>query len=308
MTYLSPLGYLLGIEGAALLRGFREGSADRAFVESRIAEIRALLDTPALTRADGVTASPGTISTADVYRDWAPRYDEPGNQMIDVEQPVVRQILDGLPLGTALDAACGTGRHTAYLHGLGHQVIGVDASPDMLARARRRLPDVDFHEADLRRLPLPDNAVDTVVCALALTHVPDLTPVLSEFARVLRPGGNLVISDAHLLVSYLRPTPARGPGPDGRPSLLDEYHRPLSAYLAAALPLGFQVRRCEEPRRPRHSLDPGDAPVPLPASLSWDLLHWCPEASAAALDDSPVAVVWHFQREDRGAGQPDPVT
>ncbi|MFF7889116.1 class I SAM-dependent methyltransferase [Streptomyces sp. NPDC020794] len=236
MTYLSPLGYLLGIEGAALLRGFREGSADREFVEARIAEIRALLGTPALAHAEGAMASPGTISTADVYQAWAPHYDAPGNQMIDIEQPVVRRIMDSLPVGTALDAACGTGRHTTYLHELGHDVIGVDASPDMLAQARKRLPDGEFHEADLHRLPLPDNTVDTVVCALALTHVPELAPVLAEFARVLRPRGHLVISDAHLLASYLRPTLARRPGPDGRPSLLAEYHRPLSAYLVAALP------------------------------------------------------------------------
>ncbi|MEU6540786.1 class I SAM-dependent methyltransferase [Streptomyces sp. NPDC047000] len=300
MTYLSPLGYLLGVEGAALLRGFREGSADRAFVEARVAEIRALLDSPALAHAEGVTATEGTISAADVYRSWAAHYDAPGNDMIDIEQPVVRRILDGLPIGAALDAACGTGRHTAYLHRLGHRVTGVDASPEMLARARERLPDVDFHEADLHRLPLPDNAVDTVVCALALTHIPDLAPVLAEFARVLRPGGHLVVSDAHLLVSYLRPTLARPPGPDGRPSLLTEYHRPLSAYLAAALPLGFQVRHCEEPLRPRHSLDPDTAPDPLPTHMSWDLLRWCPEASAAALDDFPIVVVWHFQLEGDG--------
>lgn len=302
VTYLSPLGFLLGIEGAALLRGFTEGSADRAFVEARIAEIRTLLDTPALAHAEGVTAIAGTISAADVYQGWAPHYDAPGNEMIDIEQPIVRRILDGLPVGTALDAACGTGRHTSYLEQLGHHVIGVDASPDMLAQARKRLPDVDFHEADLHRLPLPDNAVDTVVCALALTHVPELAPVLAEFARVLRPGGNLVISDAHLLVSYLRPTLARRPGPDGRPSLLTEHHRPLSAYLASALPLGFQVRRCEEPRRPFPSLDPGTAPDPLPAQVSWDLLHWCPEASAAAMDDSPIAVIWHFQLDGARKG------
>ena len=300
MTYLSPLGYLLGLEGAALLRGFRERSADQAFVEARIAEIRRLLDTPELANTEGVTAVPGAISTADVYQDWAPHYDSPGNQMIDIEQPVVQRILDGLPVGTALDAACGTGRHTAHLHRLGHRVIGVDASPDMLARARKRLPDVDLREADLHRLPLPDDAVDTVVCALALTHVPDLAAVLAEFARVLRPGGHLVISDAHVMSSYLRPTLPRRPGPDGRPTLLTEYHRPLSAYLTAALPLGFQVRHCEEPRRPRRSLDPGAAPDPLPTWMSWDLLHWDPEASAAALDESPVAVVWHFQLGDSG--------
>ena len=80
MTYLSPLGYLLGIEGAALLRGFREGSADQAFVEARIAEIRTLLDTPALTHTEGVTASAGTISAADVCQAWAPHYDAPATR------------------------------------------------------------------------------------------------------------------------------------------------------------------------------------------------------------------------------------
>lgn len=297
MTYLSALGYLLGIEGVALLRGYREGSADRAFVEARIAEIRALLGSTDLSPSADVTAAPGAISTAEVYRDWAPHYDAPGNQMIDVEQPLVHRILDGLPKGTALDAACGTGRHTAYLNRLGHRVIGVDRSPEMLARARRRLPDVDLREADLHELPLPDDAVDTVVCALALSHVPQLSPVLGEFARVLRPGGHLVISDAHLMTSYLAPLMARS-GPDGRTAILDEHHRPLSDYLAAALPLGFQVRHCEEPRRPRRSLDPASAPDPLPAHVSWDLLHRVPEATATALDDSPIAVVWHFQLEE----------
>ncbi|MEU1183142.1 hypothetical protein ABZ464_36990 [Streptomyces sp. NPDC005820] len=76
-------------EGSALLRGFREGRADRAFVEAGIIEIRTLLDVPALAHAEGVTASPGTISAADVYQEWAPHYDAPGNQMIDAEQPVV---------------------------------------------------------------------------------------------------------------------------------------------------------------------------------------------------------------------------
>ncbi|HEV7625800.1 MAG TPA: methyltransferase domain-containing protein [Streptomyces sp.] len=303
MTYLSPLGYLLGLEGAALLRGVREGSADRAFVEARIAEIRTLLDTPVLARAEGVSAELGAISTADVYESWAPHYDCPGNQLIDIEEPAVQHILDDLPVGTALDAACGTGRHTAHLHQLGHHVIGVDASPEMLARARERLPDVDLREADMHRLPLPGSSVDTVVCALALTHVPDLAPVLAEFARVLRPGGHLVISDAHLMVSYLSPTLPRGHGPDGSPSLLAEYHRPLSAYLTAAIPLGFQVRHCAEPCRPRDSLDPAAAPDPLPAHVSWDLMHWCPEASAAALDGSPLAVVWHFQLAGAGGGE-----
>jgi hypothetical protein len=67
MTCRSPLGYLLGVEGAALLRGFREASADQASVEARIAEIRRLLEAPALAQAETVTAAPGTVGTAEVY-------------------------------------------------------------------------------------------------------------------------------------------------------------------------------------------------------------------------------------------------
>ncbi len=57
----------------------------------------------------------------------------------------------------------------------------------LLQRARTKVPDGEFHEADLHDLPLPDDCVDLVVCALALVHVPALEPVLAEFVRVLRP-------------------------------------------------------------------------------------------------------------------------
>jgi SAM-dependent methyltransferase len=297
VTYLRGLGYLLGLEGFALLKGMREGVADRSFVEGRIAEIRQLLDEPALARAEGVEATPGGISTQDVYEEWAPSYDGP-NSMIDLEEPRVRALLDTLPVGTALDAACGTGRHTAYLAGLGHHVIGVDASPGMLARARNRLPGADLREADLHAIPLDNDTVDLVVCALALAHLPDLKPVLAEFARVLRPGGHLIISDAHHLLAYVRPILARRPGTDGRPSILREYHHPLSDYLAAALPAGFQVRHCEEIDRGPGAPDrPGTEP--RPTHVSWEIHNWCPKAAAYAMN-VPVVVVWHFQLEVAG--------
>ena len=127
-------------------------------------------------------------------------YDEQPNQLLEIEQPIVREILDGLPIGVALDAACGTGRHAAYLASLGHAVIGVDSSPGMLARAREKVPQGEFHEAELHQLPLEDDSVDLVVCAIALVHLADIEGPFREFARVLRPGGHLVVSNQSGLI------------------------------------------------------------------------------------------------------------
>jgi hypothetical protein len=75
MAYQHPLAYTLGLEGVALLRAFA-GDYDRAFVEARIAEVRRLLDSPAM-RGDGITAAP--VDTVAGYRVWSRTYDEPGN-------------------------------------------------------------------------------------------------------------------------------------------------------------------------------------------------------------------------------------
>src|SRR3954447_24714894 len=191
MVYQHPLMYLLGLEGAALLRAYA-GERDRAFGEARVAAIRRLLDTPEL-KDDGVEAAP--VGTVDGYRVWSASYDQPGNGLFPGEELIVHDIVDARPPGVAVDAACGTGRHACYLAGRGHRVIGVDSSADMLERARIRVPSADFRAGSLDRLPVADGDADLVVCALALVHLRDLRPAFAEFARVLRPGGHLVVTD-----------------------------------------------------------------------------------------------------------------
>jgi SAM-dependent methyltransferase len=165
----------------------------------------------------------------------------------------------------------------------------------MLARARARVPSGDFRPGDLHRLPLDDDSVDLVVCGLALTHVPDLAPVMAEFARVLRPGGHLAVSDAHHEIVFRGSVP-HALGPAGEPGLTPSYRHPPGDYLRAALPAGLLVRRCEEPCRP------GDGPLPPAAEpvpgrwneWPWSLLDIDPEASRAAWS-VPVVIVWHFE-------------
>jgi SAM-dependent methyltransferase len=300
VIYQHPLAYLLGLEGIALLRAF-SGIYDRDFTEARFREIQALLDS-AEELGDGVEARP--ITTREGYDLWAPFYDEPGNQLLEIEQPIVREILDGLPIGVALDAACGTGRHTTYLASLGHKVIGVDTSPAMLALAREKVPEGEFHETDLHDVPVPDDSVDLVVCAIALSHVPDLGPALTEFARVLRPNGHLVISDSRGLIGDIG-LPLVRVGPGGEVGYMPVYARLASEYLAAALPLGLQVRRCEEPRRPSPLFgddgtdlyDGVPPPDHIPGSVPniWSLNALAPPTTNAAWRGSPAVIVWHFQ-------------
>ena len=259
MIYQDPLAYLLGLEGIALLDAWA-GDHDRAFTEARLAEIRRLLDDERL-RDRGVLVE--QVSAATVYEQVSAGYDaDAGGGLFATDEPVVAEYLARREPGVALDAACGTGRFAEFLARRGHRVIGVDSSPDMLALARQRVPGAKFHIAGLDRLPLPDDSVDVIVCALALEHVASLDPVLAEFARVLRPGGDLVISDVHHeLVTRGSVMTARGPA--GEPLIAPSYRHQLGDYLRPALSLGLQVKRCEEPRVVR-----ADEPRPSPQPRS----------------------------------------
>ncbi len=96
------------------------------------------------------------------------------------------------------DLGCGTGAVTAALAPFVSKVIGVDRSEDMLQAARRRLADVanvDIRQGELEALPLDDRALDAATLLLVLHHVPDPAAALAEAARVLVPGGRLLICD-----------------------------------------------------------------------------------------------------------------
>jgi SAM-dependent methyltransferase len=251
-----------------------------------------LLDNAELANA-GVEVD--QVGTVDGYRVWSRTYDDPGNAAFDLDTPVVKEIVDGLPAGVALDAACGTGRLSQDLADRGHRVIGVDSSPEMLALARDRVPNGEFRLGDLTRLPVPSGDVDLVVCGLALSHVPDLDAAIAEFARVLRPGGHLVITDMHpeaLLRGSVPPVRDQ----DGRPGRLVVHRRLVGDYLRAALAVGFQLRRFEEPLPPSttysgpasDSLGPWDR-------WPWNLIPLVPEASKAAIADTPAMFICHLQ-------------
>jgi ubiquinone/menaquinone biosynthesis C-methylase UbiE len=96
-----------------------------------------------------------------------------------------------------LDVGCGTGvlaRAAAARVAADSQVTGLDLNEGMLAVARRLRPEIEWRQGDATNLPFADESFDVVMSQFALMYFPDRTAALREMARVLRPGGRLVIA------------------------------------------------------------------------------------------------------------------
>jgi ubiquinone/menaquinone biosynthesis C-methylase UbiE len=113
--------------------------------------------------------------------------------------PWARHVVDAAELAAAervLDVACGTGivaRTAADRLGSGATVTGLDINENMLDVARRIRPDIEWRHGDALELPVPDAAFDVVLCQAALMFLPDVPRALGEMARVVKPGGRVVV-------------------------------------------------------------------------------------------------------------------
>jgi SAM-dependent methyltransferase len=170
----------------------------------------------------------------------------------------------------ALDVGCGEGRFCRMLASAGVKTIGVDPTARFIDEARRRDPQGDYRLGCAERLEFGDETFDLAVSYLSLIDIDDAGGAIAEMARVLRPGGRVLV--AHLngfatamendvserfrlrprrIRAYLDPRPVRTvwKGID-----VINWHRPLSYYFETFLGAGLALRRFEEPAP--HSGDP----------------------------------------------------
>jgi ubiquinone/menaquinone biosynthesis C-methylase UbiE len=130
---------------------------------------------------------------------WARSYErDPFSRMIARLQ---RDALEALELGKGdrlLDVGCGTGAAVRAAGEVVERAVGVDLSPKMLAEARARaagLPRAEFVEGDAEDLPFGDGEFTAVLCTTSLHHYPRPEQAAREMARMLAPGGRVVIGD-----------------------------------------------------------------------------------------------------------------
>jgi ubiquinone/menaquinone biosynthesis C-methylase UbiE len=100
------------------------------------------------------------------------------------------------PGGVVLDLGCGPGRVTRFLHDQGLDVTGLDLSPEMIAAARTRFPELRFEVASMFALPYSDGSINGLAAMYSIIHIPraDQPALFRELHRVLAPGGWLLLA------------------------------------------------------------------------------------------------------------------
>lgn len=183
-----------------------------------------------------------------------------------VLDPVMLELALRRTTKSALDIGCGEGRFCRMLNTRNVLTTGLEPTPTLLATARERDPYGAYIEGFAEALPFKDSTFDLVVSYLSLIDVPDVRAAIPEMARVLSPGGRLLVAN---LSSFNTAAAELGWVKDAngkkRHFALDNYsderaawieyrnirvlnfHRPLSVYMQLLLQQGLQLTHFAEP-------------------------------------------------------------
>ncbi len=153
----------------------------------------------------GVTGNSEMLPVQTAYDQWADEYDD-ADPTTTLDEPFVLLMLQPFAGCRILDLGCGTGRYLRRIAGPPVQLVGLDVSRAMLARAKRTissLSPVTFIQASIGQLPFASGSFDRVIIGLVLDHIHDLRSFFQETAAVLRPGGRLIVSTIHPDMQHL---------------------------------------------------------------------------------------------------------
>jgi len=184
------------------------------------------------------------------YDRWAASYEEAMNPVQVLEAEALARLLPDLRGRAVLDLGCGKGRVSRLALDRGaRETVGVDLSEVMLRAAADALAGLPARwiQADTCALPFEAEAFDTVVCALMMGHVADLETALAEIARVLRPGGVLLLSDFHPYAALRGWQRAFTDVASGRAFAIENHPHLFEAYLRCFRAEGMVLEALDEP-------------------------------------------------------------
>jgi ubiquinone/menaquinone biosynthesis C-methylase UbiE len=146
---------------------------------------------------------------AEIFDELTERYDQwfetPIGRLIKrYESDLILELLSPLRGEKILDAGCGSGVFTLDILDKGTNIVGLELSLPMLMVAIKKTEEYSFLgiQSDMTNLPFMDNAFDKVVSVTAIEFIKDARGVISEFFRVTKPGGRIVVATLNSLSSW----------------------------------------------------------------------------------------------------------
>jgi len=212
-------------------------------------------------------SDPGKNGWASSAQNWIKRMGERGDfaREFVLDAVMIERALAGKP-ANALDVGCGEGRFSRMLGERGIEVTGIDPVQLFVDEARSRDAGANYVVGFGENLPFKDQQFDLVVSYLSLIDIDDIEAAIGEMARVLRPGGSLLIAN---LTSFTTSNGTIGWIEHGSDKVkyyplgtyLEErtdwfewgglrirnWHRPLSTYMKILLGSGLQLTYFDEP-------------------------------------------------------------
>ena len=182
-----------------------------------------------------------------------------------VLDPPITERIRAKKFNTALDIGCGEGRFCRTMQQYGIQTIGIDPTEAFIQHARHLDPQGDYRIGRAEILDFPNQTFDLVVSYLTLIDIPDISSAIPEMARVLQPGGTLLIANLNSFVTASITGGWTKETTGERRFIIDHYltervewqawrgiriqnwHRPLSQYMSLLLGQGLILRHFSEP-------------------------------------------------------------
>lgn len=203
-----------------------------------------------------------------IYNEGQGEVGDPLHQhMVD---PAIIKMLGNIQGQIILDAGCGNGYWVRRLAKQAKKVIGIDGSSELIDKAKSadNSPNVEYYVADLmNKIDLSNEYFDTIISSMVFQYLSDIKNAVSEFKRMLKPKGRVIISIQHPIFQYnfhAQKKCGGDTGPFSNPvgyfehqiveqsilsgkSKIEIYNRTISDYIQAFLGDGFVLTDCVEP-------------------------------------------------------------
>ena len=177
------------------------------------------------------------------YDLWAKAYDhQPHNLMLALDKGLFSQLSEKITIQNReiIDVGCGTGRHWYdLLKQQPARLVGYDVSREMLGILKQKFPAQEIHRQTSHKLDQPANRFNLLISTLTMAHIPDIRAALHEWSRVVKPGGDMIITDYH--PATLEKGGQRTFYYQGKTVAVKNYIHPLGTLLHTAGSCGLEV-------------------------------------------------------------------